>query len=275
MPLSPATAEEVRVLGELVRGRSGIELDHTKAYLFDSRLVAVAEAAKVSSLSQLIQKIRTDGSGALAQSVIDALSTGETSFFREPDQYHLIGQHLVPQHYERGPKNELRIWSSAVSSGQELYSLCILLREMLGNLRNYPIRMLGTDISKSILAQASRGRYSRLEVTRGLSEARIERNFRRDGDGYVVDEELRALVSFRWVNLLEVPSDLGQFDLVLCRNVGIYFSLENRERLYGSIRRHLRPGGVLLISRTETLGANPAPYVRREHRGVVYYELPG
>jgi chemotaxis protein methyltransferase CheR len=144
---------------------------------------------------------------------------------------------------------------------------------MLGSFDKYRIQIFGTDISGSVLERASRGAYTQLEVSRGLSPERVKRFFVPKGNDWQISDELRSLATFQRQNLLEPAPALGLFDIVLCRNVAIYFSPANRKKLFANIAAHLRRGGVLVVSMTENLGAHPEPFMRCEHRGVAYYEL--
>lgn len=253
---------------------SGIELDESKGYLFEARLSRLAEESGCQTLGGLLDKARRDPKGQLRDALVDAVSTNETSFFREPSQFNLLAHEVLPQLFEQNASKRLRIWCAAASTGQEIYSVAIVLKEMLGSLGGYQLQLLGSDISGAALSRASKGIYSKFEVERGLSAERLSRHFVKSTDGFAICDELRALATFQRLNLLEPNPALGVFDLVLCRNVAIYFSPVNRTKLFGLLAKHLRPGGKLLVSMTETLGAQCAPYVRKEFRGLAYYQLP-
>lgn len=270
---SPTTAE-IRDLARYLNEASGIELDESKGYLFQTRLEKISQELGCKSLTSLLDKARRDASGKLRGLLVDAVSTNETSFFREAPQFNLLAHHLIPLHFERRDPKRLRIWCAAASSGQEIYSVAILLKELLGTLTSFNLQILGTDISSSVLERASKGIYSTLEVSRGLSTERLARHFVKRAEGYQISDELRSIASFQRLNLLERHASLGQFDIILCRNVAIYFSPANRGRLFENLSQHLRATGSLLVSMTETLGANCAPYVRRDFRGICYYEKP-
>jgi chemotaxis protein methyltransferase CheR len=274
MASSAASPTEIRELAHYLSAASGIELDESKGYLFESRLRRIAEEQGCQSLAYLLEKARRDTSGKLRESLVDAVSTNETYFFREPQQFALLSHKLIPDHFERCNSRNCRIWCAAASTGQEIYTVAIVLKEMLGSFDKYRIQILGTDISGSALERASRGVYSQLEVSRGLSPERISRFFAPKGKDWAISDELRSLATFQRQNLLSPASNIGSFDVVLCRNVAIYFSPPNRLKLFANIAAHLKRGGVLIVSMTENLGARPDPFVRREHRGVTYYELP-
>jgi len=274
MASNAASSSEVRDLAQYLSGASGIELDESKGYLFEARLRRIADDNGCSTLAGLLEKSRRDLTGKLREQLIDAVSTNETYFFREPQHFALLAHKLVPDHFEKVNARRCRIWCAAASTGQEIYSVAMTLKEMFGSLNNYQLQIVGTDISSSVLEKASRGQYSQLEVSRGLSPERIKRFFVPRGNDWAISEELRSIATFHRQNLLEPAPALGSFDIVLCRNVAIYFSPANRTKLFSNIAQRLRPGGVLVVSMTENLGANPHPFVRNEFRGTTYYSLP-
>lgn len=274
MASSSDTSAEIRELARYLSQASGIELDESKGYLFEARLRKIADDNGCTTLAGLLEKSRRDSTGRLRERLIDAVSTNETYFFREPQQFTLLAHKVIPEHFENSDRRQCRIWCAAASTGQEIYSVAITLKEMLGSLSNFDIQILGTDISTSVLERASRGQYTQFEVSRGLSPERIHRFFVPRGNDWRICDELRSLASFRRHNLLEPATALGTFDIVLCRNVSIYFSPSNRTRLFANISQRLRRGGVLVVSMTESLGAHPQPFVRKEFRGMTYYSLP-
>jgi chemotaxis protein methyltransferase CheR len=274
MQSSVASPAEIRELAAYLSAASGIELDESKGYLFEARLHKIVSEQSCTSLSGLLAKARTDTSGKLRALLVDAVSTNETYFFREPAHFTLLSHRLIPEHFEKHDSKRCRIWCAAASTGQELYSVAIVLKEMLGTLAKYELKLFGSDISGAVLERASKGTYSQLEVSRGLSSERLQRHFAQRGSDWAISDELRSLATFQRLNLLEPAPGIGQFDIVLCRNVAIYFSNVNRTRLFSNIAAHLRPGGMLLVSMTETLGAKPAPFLRQDFRGVTYYVLP-
>lgn len=272
MVISARNLSQWRELAVYLSGATGVELDETKGYLFEARLQHVAQEQGCVSLAQLLDKARGDASGRLREILVDAVTTHETSFFREPQQFELLVHKIIPEHFERQGGNSIRIWCAAASTGQEVYSLAISLKELLGDLARYRIQILGTDISGYVLERASKGAYTQLEISRGLSSDRVSRYFTQRGNEWVICDELRSVASFQRGNLLEPSPSLGTFDLVLCRNVAIYFSGENRQRLYANLASRLRKGGTLLLSVTENLGVHSELFVRKEHHRVCYYE---
>lgn len=263
---------DIRELAAYLSGASGIELDDSKAYLLDARLRGLATSLGCSTLGGLLEKARRDSTGRVRDALIDAVATNETSFFREAAHFQLLLQKLIPDHFEKRDTNRLRIWCAAASTGQEAYSVAITLKELLGSLSRYRIQIVGTDISSTALERASRGVYTSLEVSRGLNRERTERYFTPRGRDWAISDELRGLATFQRLNLLEPAPTLGSFDIVLCRNVSIYFAVENRKKLFANVAARIPPGGVLLVSMTESLGARTEHFERCERHGVFYYE---
>jgi chemotaxis protein methyltransferase CheR len=275
MGISP---QELREFANYIQEVCGISLDEGKAYLVESRLGDLLKETASSTYGELLTKVRRDLSRKLERSLIDRITTNETSFFRDLAPFDLLQHKLIPDLIDRrlstnGPI-PIRIWSAASSTGQEVYSLAILLKELLGNLAPYDIRILGTDISDQAVAKASRGTYSRLELERGLSSQRIQRHFVQEGsDAWKIQDELRAMARFQRMNLLAEPPVLGRFDLVLCRNVAIYFTEEDRRTLFSRIERCLEPNGSLIIGATESISGICPQFVSLRHLRSVYYQV--
>jgi chemotaxis protein methyltransferase CheR len=219
--------DELAVWIRLVRELCGIELDTSKGYLLETRLAELQRETRAASFMELHQKVRNDP--ALQRKVVDAITTKETSFFRDGSPFELLRHKLVPDLIDRrrraGRSNlPMRIWSAACSTGQEVYSVGIVLRELLGDLRDYDIRILATDVSEQAIARASRGVFSELEVGRGMPPERMAVYFERHPEGWKIRDELRALAQFQRLNLLKPFSFPTPYDIVLCRNVAIYFT---------------------------------------------------
>lgn len=277
--MATLTPAEVRQFVAYVYELCGIQLDASKAYLLESRLSPLLREWQCSSYGELYAKARHDRSRRLPNKIVDAISTNETLFFRDTTPFDLLKYKLVPEHFDRqsaqrpGNVPALHIWSAACSTGQEVYSLAMMLQDLLGNGAKYRIAILGTDISEAALAQASYGRYNKVEMARGLSSEAMQRYFVADGSGWRIKDELRAMVSFRKLNLLDPIRRIGPFDVILCRNVAIYFSVQDRERLFESLANLLNPHGTLIIGATETLMGLSHRYVRKQYLQAVYYQV--
>lgn len=266
--------EELNALSRYIETAAGIVLDETKAYLVESRLGPLLEQLDCPSFGALERKASADRTGRTRDLIVDRISTNETSFFRDSHPFELLAHKIIPDHFERNSldkKAPFRIWSAACSTGQESYSIAMTLKEVLGDLKGSAIQIVGSDISESALSHASRGIYSKLELSRGLSSDRLFRHFNRDGDGWKISDELRALIYFEKKNLLDRSGVFGPFDVIFCRNVAIYFSIENRQVLFDCLADCLAPDGVLIIGSTESLINLTTPFEREEFRGKVFY----
>jgi chemotaxis protein methyltransferase CheR len=270
--------DELAVWSRYVHEICGIFLDETKAYLLETRLGTLVRETGAGSFSELHYKAKSDRTQTLRRKVVDAITTNETSFFRDAAPFDLLRFKLIPELVDRRRKAGLRpvpirVWSAACSTGQEAYSTGILLKETLGDLSAYDIRILGTDISDQAVAAASRGVYNKVEMGRGLPPG-TERHFQAEPDGaWRIRDEIRALASFRNLNLLEPFAGLGRFDLILCRNVAIYFSEQDRKALFDRMGAALEPEGALVIGATESITGLCPQYVSMRYLRSVYYQL--
>jgi len=276
-PTPEVTSRELGLIAEYVRQLSGIDLDDSKGYLVEGRLGPLLAEMNCASYLELYQRAKGDRSGVLADRLVDAISTKETSFFRDQTPFDLLRTKLLPEHVRRVEESRglrrLHVWSAASSTGQEAYSIALLINECLPNPASWQVGILGTDISEPAVARARAGIYSRQEAAKGLSQEQMQRYFAPHGDGWQVGEELRARTFFRQINLMELPSDWGYFDLVFCRNVAIYFSLENRTRLFEQIADHLRPDRTLIIGSTESLHGITERYRMQRECNATFYQL--
>jgi chemotaxis protein methyltransferase CheR len=278
--LNTVTPGELKLWAGYIKSICGNSLDESKGYLIESRLGPLAREIGCATWSELLEKVRSDSAGALRRKVINAITTNETSFFRDSAPFELLQNKIVPDLIDARKKKAaagsvipIRIWSAACSTGQEVYSLLIVLREMLGSAQGYDIRILGTDISDRAVAHASYGKYSRLEIERGMPAARLERHFIRDGENWRVRDEVRGLATFKNINLLDPFAFPQKFDIVLCRNVAIYFAEEDRKKLFDRIATVLAPDGSLLIGSTESIiGICPQYESKRYVRSVFYQQ---
>ncbi len=253
----------------------GIHLDESKGYLVETRLGSLLSEAGAANFSELFYKVRADTSSRLRGRIIEAITTNETSFFRDTSPFELLRHKLIPDLIDRRNRSSLRapirIWSAACSTGQEAYSTAIVIKELLGDLARYDIRILGTDISNKVVAQASYGEYNRLELERGLPPDSIARHFTASGDRWKVRDEIRAMASFRTMNLLEPFSFPSPFDIIFCRNVAIYFTEADKIRLFRNLARYLARDGYLIIGSTESIsGLCPELEPKRYLRSVFY-----
>ena len=267
--------EEQSRVAQYIHSLTAISLDSSKHYLMEGRLGPVAEESGCRSFGDLISAAQADASGAIRRRIIDAITTGETSFFRDTSPFDLLRHKLLPELLDRrsrsGSARPIRIWSAACSTGQEIYSVAIVLKEVLGDPDRYGVRLLGTDISDEAVARASRGIYNAIEMGRGLAGEATSRYFLRSGDTWKIRDDLRAMASFRRWNLKEDFGPLGRFDIVFCRNVAIYFNDQDRGSLFDRIGRTIEPGGALVIGAMETLGPATAHFEVHRHLRAIYF----
>ena len=274
------SADEMRVLAQYIQTLCGVHLDNSKAYLVETRLSSLAEEAGCSTFSELFYKARSDMTRALPRQIIDAITTGETLFFRDTAPFELLQQKILPdlidrrkKAYPSGKVMPIRIWSAACSTGQEVYSIAIILKELLRDLSQYNIRLVGTDISNRAVAQASRGIYNRVEMDRGLPAEKLTRYFSPVENGWKISDEIRAMAVFKTTNLLEDFSSLGKFDIIFCRNVAIYFTEQDKSALFTRLARSLESDGYLVIGTTESLTGLCPAFESQRHMRSVYYQL--
>ena len=238
---------------DVVRRGSSIVLDPSKDYLVDARLSPLARKEGFDSVGALIARLRAETDGALRLKVIDAMTTNETLFFRDLTPFDALRQKLLPEILKkRSAKRELRIWSAACSSGQEPYTIAMLLRESFPQLAGWKVDILATDLSPTMIAKGRQGVYGRLEVNRGLPAALLAKYFKTVGLDFEIAPELRAMVTFRELNLATPWPALGTFDVIFLRNVLIYFDVPTKKSILSRARQLLPSDGYLFLGAAET-----------------------
>lgn len=271
LPAVPAIeAANYRFLQQLVYDGSGIVLEQDKHYLFETRLGSIARAEGAASVNDLCGLLRGPGAAPLLKSVIEAMTTNETYFFREPAQYDAIRQLLLPAlRAERAAQRRLSCWSAAASTGQEAYSLAMLLAGE--GLEDWNIQIVGTDLNEAVLDRARTGRYLQIEVNRGLPTPMLLRYFRRAGLDWEIVDPLRGMVRFQQFDLRAPMRCFGPFDLVFCRNILVYFDAPARRRILAEIHGTLFRGGWLCLGGAESPSGLEALYERRAVGSTVVY----
>ena len=240
-------------LSGVLKARSGLVLGPDKQYLLETRLAPVLRRESLRDLRALADRVLCAPNGPLEREVVEAMTTGETLFFRDDKPFaHLRDVALPRLHAARPPGAPLRLWSAASSSGQEAYSLAMLLADLPAALRR-PARILGTDLSREKIDRARAGLYNQFEVRRGLTSPLLARHFSPEGTGWRIGQALRAEVEFRTFNLLDDLAPLGTFDVVFCRNVLIYFDAPTKSRVLDAVARRMAPDGVLYLGGTESV----------------------
>lgn len=236
-----------------VHEQSAIVLEPGKEYLVESRLQTLARKENFSSIEDLIGKLRSDTTKGFQRKVVDAMTTNETSFFRDIHPFEALRKSLLPEIMaSRAKERQLHFWCGAASTGQEPYSVLMLISQHFPELLNWDFKFIATDLCGEVLTKARAGRFTQLEVNRGLPAALLLKYFVRQGAEWEIREDLRKRVDFRELNLVKDWPHLPQLDIVFLRNVMIYFNVENKKAILARIRRLLRPGGYLLLGGAET-----------------------
>ncbi len=241
-------------ISKLLYDRSGLVLGEDKAYLVESRLNPVARKWEFKNFDDMAFAIRTAGNSKLIADVVEAMTTNESFFFRDQTPFKLFEETVLPSLLQnRAQKRQIRIWSAACSSGQEPYTLAMLLKEHASQLAGWKVEILATDLSTQILQKAKEGNYSQFEVQRGLPITLMMKYFKQVGDKWQIADELRQMITYRVFNLLDNMSALGQFDVVYCRNVLIYFDQGTKTKVLNAIANVMAPDGALFLGGAETV----------------------
>lgn len=253
----------------------GIVLGDNKHYLVASRLNRLLKELELESVGELINAMQKQPRSGIRERIIDAMTTNETFWFRDNHPYAMLKDLIFPE-IAKKRQGQIRIWSAACSSGQEPYSISMIVQEY-GQSRpgSIPgnIEIVGTDISPTMLALCRDAKYDALALSRGLSPERKQRFFAKNGDLWEVKDEIRKRVRFTEINLMNSYSSLGKFDVVFCRNVLIYFSAELKRDILRRISQTLVPGGYLFLGSTETLASYSDDFETVRHEGGIVYQL--
>jgi len=239
-------------LRQLVLSESANLIDPSRNALFETRLTPIARMAGASSLEDFVGILRNDRAPQLHRAIAEAMTINETSFFRDGKPYEILREHILPDLIRRNrQQRKLRIWSAACSTGQESYSLAMLLCESFPEISDWDVKIIGTDISTTVIEYARRGRYRRLEVNRGLPARMLVKYLTRDGDEWEVSPRLRPMCDFQYANLCAPLPKLPIFDLILLRNVLLYFPQQDRSCVFSDVYRQTAPCGYLLLGASE------------------------
>jgi chemotaxis protein methyltransferase CheR len=247
---------------DLVRERSSIVIDAGKEYLVESRLHGLARQEGLAGCEDLINAIRRDPRSKIADKAVEAMTTNETSFFRDIHPFETLRDQVLPAVITaRAAKKRIEIWSAASSSGQEAYSLAITVREHFPQLASWNVRITATDLSSEMVQRCRAGRFTQLEVNRGLPAASLVRHFRREAADWVAGDDLRKLIECREMNLTKPWLGLPRFDIVFLRNVLIYFDAESRRQTLQRLMNVMQPDGYVFFGVSET-GADISDFER-------------
>jgi chemotaxis protein methyltransferase CheR len=248
------TPQDFDWLRKLLKERSGLTLSSEKQYLLESRLLPVARKNGLAGLAELVSRLKVSANSPLVTSVVEAMTTNETYFFRDKIPFDHLTQTVVPSLIaSRAREKRIRIWCTAASSGQEPYSIAMVLKSMAAQLRGYRVDLVATDLSGEVLDRAKTGMYSQFEVQRGLPIQLLVRYFSKVGENWQIAPEIRDMVQFRTLNLLNDFSPLGSFDLIFCRNVLIYFDQPSKVAVLDRLARQLPNDGFLILGAAETV----------------------
>jgi chemotaxis protein methyltransferase CheR len=248
--LAPA---DFQYVSDLVRAAAAIVLEPGKDYLVQSRLAPVARQQGLADVAALVAAARAERGTILRDRIVEAMTTNETSFFRDVHPFEALASDLLPALIERRQhERALTIWSAAASTGQEAYSVSMLLADEFPQLASWKVTILASDLSPQALDRARAGRYSQMEVNRGMPAAKLAKHFDRDGAAWVAKPRLRAPMQFAVVNLIGSWPAMPPVDVVLLRNVLIYFSVDTKRQILGRLRSVVRPDGYLVLGNAET-----------------------
>lgn len=248
------TPVEFEYLKGFLKTRSGLVLSSEKQYLVESRLMPLARKAGLETLSDLVRKLQSGTARQMETDVVEAMTTNESFFFRDKTPFDNFTQTMLPSLLEtRANRKRLRIWCAAASTGQEPYSLAMCLKEEAAKLAGWRVEIVGTDLSHEVLDKAKTGIYSQFEVQRGLPIQLLLKHFTQTGDVWQVSPEIRSMVQWRQLNLLENFSTLGDFDVIFCRNVLIYFDQPAKSDVLTRAARMLPEDGYLVLGAAETV----------------------
>jgi chemotaxis protein methyltransferase CheR len=261
---------EFDMLRQLLSRTSGLSLDAEKAYLAESRLQPIIQRTGLSDLGALVRRLQSGADLELVRDVVDAMTTNETFFFRDRVPFDNFRKIILPNLLRtRKEMRQIRIWCAACSTGQEPYSIAMLLDEEAHKLVGWSVDILATDLSRSVIAAAREGVYTQFEMQRGLPISQLLRYFRQDGDRWRINEHLRSRVHFEEFNLLSDYGALGRFDVIFCRNVLIYFDVPTKQDVLNRMAQVIYPDGYLMLGAAETVvGLTDAFVPHEEHRSL-------
>lgn len=247
------SAADYDFVATLLRERCALVLEPGKEYLIKSRLTPLAQRHGMESIGKLLERLRERSGSGLVTEVVEAMVTTETSFFRDIHPFETLKKIVLPKVIDaRGTLRQLNIWCAASSSGQEPYSVAILLKEYFPELAGWRINLSATDISQEMLTRSRAGRYSQVEVNRGLPTPLLLKWFRQEAGSWQLDEQIRGMINFTQLNLAQPWPAMPRWDLVFLRNVMIYFDVHVKKEILGRVSRVLSPDGYLLLGGAET-----------------------
>lgn len=256
-------------ISQMVRERSGLVLTPDKTYLVESRLGPIARREGIASLEDLVSNLRLSGNQKLIDTVVDAMTTNETFFFRDKTPFDILQNVVLPELIAKKRGMPIKIWCAAASTGQEPYSIAMVIDQMGHKMGGSQVEIVGTDISERCLEKAKAGIYTQFEVQRGLPVQQLMKYFRKEGENWKIADNIRQAVRYRHMNLLDDFRTLGRYDIVFCRNVLIYFDTPTKKRVLDRMAQQMDNPGYLLMGAAETvLGVTDAFKPVQNSRGL-------
>jgi len=247
------TPPDYEYLRKILKDHSGLDLSADKQYLIESRLLPLSRKCGLPGIAELVQKMKS-GSSTLTAQVVEAMTTNETFFFRDKVPFEHFRDTIMPEMLKaRAARKSIRVWCAAGSTGQEPYSLAMTLKEMGAALAGWRVEIIATDLSTEVLEKSKSGVYSQFEVQRGLPIQLLVKYFKQNGELWQINPELRAMVQHRQLNLLHDFSQLGNFDIIFCRNVLIYFDQDTKINIFGRLAKAMEGDGFLVLGAAETV----------------------
>ena len=265
-------ASDIDYLRDLVARHSGNVIAPRQVYLLEQRLAPVAQDIGLEDVGALVAELRRSSDAGLSTQVAEAVTVNETSFFRDMHLFETLGKSILPELIlKNSARKEIRIWSAACSSGQEPLSIAMVIRESFPHFSDWKFQIVATDLSKEMIQKARVAEFSQMEINRGLPMKQLVRFFHRNGETWQAKDELRNIIEHRHLNLTHEWPFMGQFDIILIRNVLIYFDQQTKAGILSRIHRALRPDGYLFIGAAETTIGLGVPFKRQEINGTVSY----
>jgi chemotaxis protein methyltransferase CheR len=248
------TPDEYLFLAKFIQDNSGIEIGDGKQYLIESRLLPLAQKSGLGSITQLVGRLRgTVRDMTLERAVIDAMTTNESLFFRDTSPFECLRTQLLPALFKAKPAPaKIRIWSSASSTGQEPYSIAMLLAHHFPEAQSSRVEILATDVSETALKRAKEGLYNQFEIQRGIPPEYLNKFFLKTSQGWQINDRIKKFIEYRELNLIQPFAHLGPFDVIFCRNVLIYFNIETKQKVLAELAKVLTADGHLILGGAET-----------------------
>ena len=265
---------DYKFLSDFLQKASGLNLGDKKEYLLESRLIPVAQSLDMSGIEELVRALKVMPSVELKTPVIEAMTTNETLFFRDKKPFDELANLMMPKILEaKRMHRKIRIWCAASSSGQEPYSIAMQLKECIPELNfGWNVEIVATDLDKQILAKAEKGQYTQFEVQRGLSIKMLMKYFEKNDQGWQIKPEIRKCVTWKQLNLLDYFGHLGEFDVIFCRNVLIYFDTDRKKQILDRMAKQIPNHGYLILGGAETvLGISDMFCRAKDYRAAVYH----